>query len=186
MEVAIVVAVAENGCIGKDGDLPWRLPDDLKHFKRVTLGAPIIMGRKTFESLPKALPGRRNIVVTRQREYAAEHPPESPFEGGLEEAPDTGLAVVHSLDDALRDARASGAECCAIIGGASLYAAAWEHADVLHVTRVHAEVEGDTFLTDVDWSAFECIEREDHPADDRHEHAFTFETWRRGVARTEV
>lgn len=162
MRLALVVALADNGCIGRDGDLPWRLPDDLKRFKQLTLGNPIIMGRKTWESIGRPLPGRLNIVVTRQRGYAAE-----------------GCIVVGSLDEAQQVAASSGAALASIIGGAELYALALPCCDLLHLTRVHAEVEGDTFFPPIDWKHFHLVESEAHPADEKHAYAFTFETWQR-------
>ncbi len=164
MRLALVVALADNGCIGRDGDLPWRLPDDLKRFKQLTLGNPVIMGRKTWESIGRPLPGRLNIVVTRQRGYVAE-----------------GCVVVDSLDDAHQDAASSGAKLASIIGGAELYALALPCCDTLHLTRVHADVDGDTFFPPIDWEHFQLVESEDHAADERHAYAFTFETWQRVV-----
>ncbi len=162
MQLALIVALSENDCIGRDGDLPWRLPDDLKRFKRLTLGSPIIMGRKTCESIGRPLPGRTNIVVTRQRGYGAE-----------------GCVVVGSLDEAHSKAKATGAEQAYVIGGADLYRLALPICDTLHLTRVHAQVDGDTFFPSLDWSLFAPIETEEHPADAAHAHAYTFETWQR-------
>jgi dihydrofolate reductase len=164
MRLSLIVAASENGCIGRDGDLPWRLPEDLKRFKQVTMGKPIIMGRKTYESIGRPLPGRTNIVVTRQPGYAA-----------------PGCEVAGSLADALDAARATGTDEVFIIGGASLYADALSQADTLYLTRVHAAVEGDVYLPPVPWETFELSASEAHPADERHAHAFTFETWRRST-----
>lgn len=159
MTLSLVVAVADNGVIGRDGDLPWRLPDDLKHFRRCTLGKTVIMGRKTWESLPNGpLKRRLNVVVTRQPDYEAE-----------------GALVVSSFEEALH---AEGDDKV-VIGGASLYGEALARADVLHVTHVEAEVEGDTFFPEVDWATWTVTEESRHEADERHAHAFRMVEYRR-------
>jgi len=165
MRVSLIVAASENGCIGRDGDLPWRLPEDLKRFKLLTLGHPIIMGRKTYESIGRPLPGRENIVVTRQLGYPA-----------------PGCIVVGSLQEAINTAAESGAVEAFVIGGASLYAEALPLAHTLQLTRVRADVAGDVHLPAIPWHAFRCVAREAHPADERHAHAFTFEVWQREEA----
>lgn len=162
----MIVAAAENGVIGRDGALPWRLPDDLKRFKQLTLGHPIIMGRKTWESIGRPLPGRLNIVVTRQQAYAAD-----------------GCRVVASLQEALAVAREAGTGQAFVIGGADLYTLALPLADCIHLTRVQAAVEGDTHLPAIPWSEFDQVEAEPHAADERHEYAFVFEIWRRRAHR---
>ena len=155
MRVSFVVAAAENGVIGSDNQLPWRLPDDLKRFKALTLGKPVLMGRKTFESIGKPLPGRTNIVLTRARDLAL-----------------PGCVVVNSLPQALEAAGAA-AEL-AVIGGADVYAQALSSADVIHLTRVHATIEGDAVFPALD--PHQWAERliEHHPADERHAFAFSF------------
>src|SRR5690242_5082952 len=142
-----------NGVIGRDNRLPWRLPDELAHFKRVTLGRPVVMGRRTWESLGKALPGRKNIVVSRQPGLAA-----------------PGAEVVHSLEEAWR--AADGAEEACVIGGTMLFAETLPAADVIHLTQVEAEVDGDTWFPPFDRSQW--VEREvaRHPADERHAYPF--------------
>ena len=140
--IAIVVAVARNGVIGADGDLAWRIPDDLKWFKSVTMGKPVIMGRKTFASIGKALPGRDNIVATRAPDFSAE-----------------GVFIVRSLEDGLTLGRAFAAardveEAC-VIGGADLYAQTIAAADRIYLSRVDAQVDGDACfpaLDSADWS----------------------------------
>ncbi|MBK5910204.1 hypothetical protein CCR85_01690 [Rhodothalassium salexigens] len=144
--LSLVVAVADNGVIGRDGDLPWSIPSELQWFKRQTLGKPMIMGRRTFRSIGRPLPGRRNIVLTRQRDWRAE---------GVEVAPD--------LDAAL--ALVAGADEAAVIGGAGVFADALPLADRLIWTAVHAAPEGDTAMPAVDWSAWAEVHREAHPAD---------------------
>jgi len=125
--VSIVVATDERGAIGRDGGLPWRLPNDLQRFKALTMGKPIVMGRKTWESIGRPLPGRQNIVITRQP--------------GL---PAAGATVVAALEEAL--AVAGGAAEICVIGGAEIYRLALPLARVIHLTRVHAVVEADTFF----------------------------------------
>jgi dihydrofolate reductase len=147
--LAVIAAVAENGVIGRENALPWRLPEDLRHFRRVTMGKPVIMGRKTWDSIGRPLPGRTNIVITRNPAFAA---------GGAE--------VVASLDAALalagRIAAADGAEEVVVIGGAQLYRVSIPRADRLYITEVHASVEGDARLPDIDWSQWREASREDH------------------------
>ena len=155
MRVSLIAAIAQNGVIGVDGDLPWRLPDDLAQFKRHTLGKPVIMGRKTWESLRRPLPKRLNLVITRQPDYAAE-----------------GASVLGSLDAALGLARESGAEEAFVIGGAAIYAAALAFADRLVITHVDASVDGDTRFPDLDWSEWRPIEEEAHAVDERHPYPF--------------
>jgi dihydrofolate reductase len=155
-----VVAMAANGVIGRDGGLPWRLPDDLKRFKAITMGKPILMGRRTFESLGRPLPGRDNLVLTRARDWSA-----------------PGCRVVHSLDEAL-EAAGEAAEVM-VIGGAEIYALAWPRLERLELTEVHAEVEGDTRLDRFDPAEWREVAREHHPADERHALAFSFVTLER-------
>jgi dihydrofolate reductase len=149
MKRSLVVAMDSNGVIGREGALPWRLPADLAHFKRVTMGHPVLMGRRTHESIGKPLPGRANIVITHQRDYAA-----------------PGCEVAHSLDEAWK--LVGEAKEVSVIGGTSLFAETLPVADVIHLTEVQAEVEGDTWFPPFDRSQW--IEREvaRHPADERH------------------
>jgi len=142
--------------IGRDGDLPWRLPDDLKRFKRITMGASLLMGRRNYESIGRPLPGRRNVVLTRRHDY---HAP--------------GCELARSLDESLQLTRDD--PDLFVIGGASLYEQAWPLVRRLYLTRVHADVPGDVRFPDVSWNDWTLIEKEDHPADDRHAHPMTFE-----------
>ena len=151
--ITIVVARASNGVIGKDGTLPWRLPADLRHFKAVTTGTAMVMGRKTFESLPGLLPSRRHIVLTRDRAWSAQ-----------------GAKVVHSAGDALALA---GSDPVSVIGGAEIIALFLPHADAVELTEVHAEVEGDTYLPAFDPVAWGEASREDHPPENGRP-AFSF------------
>lgn len=156
--VTLIVAVADNGVIGRENTLPWHLPEDLKRFKRLTMGKPMIMGRKTFESIGKPLPGRLNIVVTRDTNYRHE-----------------GVRVVHDTDAAL--AAAAEAPEVMVIGGAELFRHFLERAGRIHLTRVHGNIDGDVMLPALDIRQWEVIERERHEADERHAHAMTFEMW---------
>lgn len=161
---SIVVAVARNGVIGRDNRLPWKLPKDLAYFKRVTMGHPVVMGRRTWESIGKALPGRLNIVVTRNPSL---------------EAP--GATVVPSLDDAWK--AAGDAAEVSIIGGTSIFRDALPLADRIHLTEVEADVEGDTFFPDFDRGEWVEREVERHPADERHEYPFRIVLLTRRAAR---
>ncbi|MHC5004993.1 MAG: dihydrofolate reductase [Planctomycetota bacterium] len=161
--VAIVVAMAENGVIGRDNALPWHLPDDLKRFRALTLDHAVIMGRNTWDSIGRPLPRRRCIVLTRQPDW---HAAGALRAAGLEEA----LALIP--DD----------ETAFVIGGASVYRAALPIADRLHVTIVHASVEGDVRFPDLDLSQWRLVERTDRDADETHEHAFSFLTYERVAA----
>lgn len=165
-KISMVVAVAANGVIGRDGDLPWRLSTDLKRFKALTIGKPVIMGRKTWASLGRPLPGRANIVITRNADFAAE-----------------GASVVASLDEALalagREAQATGADEVSVIGGGEIYRQAIAHADILHVTEVQAEVDGDTRFPEIDPAVFEKVFEEDLPQGEKDSHAMHFVTYRR-------
>ncbi len=144
MIVNLVVARADNGVIGRDNALPWRIPADLQHFKRLTLGKPIVMGRRTFESIGRPLPGRLNIVLTRDPDWQAE-----------------GVTVAASLSDAL----AADVPEVAVIGGAQVYAEALPFATHVHLTEVHAAPEGDTVLPAFDPAEWRETAREDHAAD---------------------
>jgi dihydrofolate reductase len=152
-EIVLVVARAENGVIGKDGTLPWHIPADLKHFKQVTTGTPMIMGRKTFESLPKLLPGRRHIVLTRDRAWAADG---AEVAHGVEEA--IGLAAAHRVS---------------VIGGAEIFALFADVATSVELTEVHADAEGDTTMPPFAGGAWQEVSRERHPAEDERP-AFSF------------
>ena len=151
----LVVAAARNGVIGRDNGLPWRLPADLAHFKRLTLGHPILMGRRTWDSIGRPLPGRLNLVLTRDPSFQA-----------------AGASVVHSLAEAR--AAAGGAERLMVIGGAELYRACLDAADVVHLTEVDAEPEGDVYFPPFDEADWREVRREAHPAGEDDEYAFVF------------
>ncbi len=158
--IALVVAVARNGAIGVKGDLPWRLPADLAHFKKVTLGKPILMGRKTWESLPRRpLPGRPNLIVTRDPDYLAD-----------------GAVVFQTIEAALsrgRDlAREAGVAELAIIGGAEIYTACLPFATRLHLTEVDAEPEADAFFPDFDRDEWQVVSETPGPEGDGPDYRF--------------
>lgn len=144
MNISLVVAIAEDGVIGKGGQLPWHISEDLRHFKKVTMGKPVVMGRRTWESIGRPLPGRLNIVVTRRSDFAA-----------------PGAVVVNSLEAALKHASA-GAEEAAIIGGAQLYVEALPIADIIYLTEIKAVFDGDTFFPKWERSEWREVSREDH------------------------
>lgn len=157
--IAAIYAVSENGVIGKDNDLPWHLPNDFSFFKQKTLGHPVIMGRKSYESLGKALPRRKNVVVTRNPDFSA---------------PDA--EVAHSLEDAIE--RCGAASPIFIIGGAGIYRESIEkgYVNLIYETLVHADVDGDVTFSLPNPEAWKVVEVDAHQADDRHEYAYTFRT----------
>ncbi len=167
MKVSIIAAMAENGVIGRGGQLPWRLSADLKRFKRLTMGHTVIMGRKTWESIGRPLPGRRMIVVTRQAGYRAE-----------------GIEVVGSFDEALAMAQSAGAEEVFVIGGAEIYRLALPRADRLYMTLVLAEVEGDAKFPLIDWDMWARADSESHESDAENEYPSLFYTFERCEAET--
>lgn len=148
VRLALIAAVARNGIIGRDGDLPWRIPADLQFFKTTTMGKPIIMGRRTFESIGKALPGRSSIVVTRNPDFAADD-----------------VEVAANLDRALSVAARHGAEEVMVIGGGEIYAAALPRADRLYLTEIHLDAEGDVHFPELDRAQWRETLRDDHPAE---------------------
>lgn len=168
MKVSLVAAVAENGVIGDAGRVPWRLPADQAHFRRLTTGHTVIMGRRTFESIGRPLPRRRNIVVSRNPAWRAE-----------------GAETARSLDAALEAARGDDDEWVFVVGGTELYREALPRADRLDLTRVHASVPGDTRFPEVDLGEsgegkdWKLVRDERHEADARHEHAFSIRRYER-------
>jgi dihydrofolate reductase len=164
MRISIIVAVAENGVIGREGKLPWHLPADLGRFKRLTMGHTIIMGRRTWESIGRPLPGRRMVVVSRQPDYHID-------EGSV--------VTAASLDEALKSAELAGDKEAFIIGGAELFREALPLADRLYCTRVHAAVVGDTLFPEVCWDEWQLVESSDHGSDGKNEYPFAFETHER-------
>lgn len=161
MKISLVWAMAQNRVIGRNNNLPWYLPEDLKYFKRITLGKPVIMGRKTFESIGKPLPGRTNIVVTRNAQWSHE---------GVKTV--SSLEAARELCDSL--AAVDGTEEAMIIGGAEIYRQAMALADRLYLTEVHAEVEGDAFFPEFDRGGWQEIAREDFEADGPNPYNYSF------------
>ena len=153
--------------IGSDGGIPWHLPADFAFFKQTTLGKPVIMGRKTWESLPGALPGRRNIVLTHNTQYQA-----------------SGAKVVADAEAALRSA--GDVDEIMIIGGSQLYRLFWEQADTIYLTHVDASVDGDTYFPEISDSEWQVGDRQCHPADDKHAYAFEIVTYSRLCLETEI
>jgi len=166
IRLALIVAAAENGVIGRNNALPWYLPEDLRYFKRVTMGKPIIMGRKTFASIGKPLPGRTNIVITRNPSFLAE-----------------GVKVVSSLAAALELAQqlavVDDAEEAVVIGGAEIYQAALPFADRLYFTEVHASFEGDAVLPAIEWAQWREVSRERHAAQAPNPYDYSFVCYER-------
>ena len=149
-----------NNVIGRDNAMPWHLPDDLKRFKALTMGKPMLMGRKTFESIGKPLPGRTSLVLTRDAQWRAE-----------------GVTVVRSFDEAVERAGAV-AEVC-VVGGAEIFRLAMPRAQRIHLTRIHADIPGDIVFPSISESEWREVERAEHPADERHQYAMTFSTLER-------
>lgn len=164
VRVSLIAAVARNGVIGRDGDMPWRLSADLKYFKATTMGKPLIMGRRTYESIGRALPGRTNIVVTRSADFAAE-----------------GVEVAAGLDQALAVAGGDAADEVMVIGGGEIYAAALPRADRLYLTEIHMDATGDVCFPAFDRAEWREVSRDDHPAEDDNP-AFSFVVLERSSA----
>ena len=155
--VSCIVAVADNNVIGKKNDLPWHLPADLRRFKKMTMGHTIIMGRKTYESIGRPLPGRTSVVITRDRDYSR-----------------NGTIVVHSLEEALD--RTPDEEEVFIVGGESIFELALPRSDRIYLTRVHATFEGDVFFPAAALEQFRLVEEERHRADEKNPHDYSFRT----------
>lgn len=163
MQISMIAAMAHDRVIGLDNQMPWHLPADLAHFKRVTLGKPVLMGRKTFESIGRPLPGRRNLVISRNPDYRVE-----------------GVEVVDSVEAAM--ALLTGGDATPelmVIGGGHLYAQLLPRADRLYLTRIDLAVEGDTRFPAFDDGQWQLVESEPHAADEKNPHPYRFETWQR-------
>lgn len=156
MHISLVAAASENNVIGDENEIPWHLPDDMKFFREITEGKPIVMGRKTFESIGRPLPKRHNIIISRQHDYDA-----------------PGCDVVSSLEEALELAEEDHSDEICVIGGGQIYKQAMELADRIYLTRVHATVDGDTFFPEIHEEDWEEVHREEHPKDSQHDYAFT-------------
>jgi len=160
----LIVAITENNVIGLKGDMPWHLPADLAHFKSITSGHAVLMGRKTWDAIGKPLPNRLNIVLSRQNVL-------------LE-----GASVVSSIEDALQTA---GDQRLIVIGGGEIYRVAMDCVSTLHVTRIHASIEGDTYFPQIDTEEWILKQGENRPADDKNAFTLTFETWQRKPSESE-
>tara|TARA_R110002111_G_scaffold237167_3_gene298466 strand:+ start:967 stop:1449 length:483 start_codon:yes stop_codon:yes gene_type:complete len=158
--ISMIVAMAENRAIGKNNELLWHLPKDFQHFKSVTMGKPILMGRKTFESIGKALPGRKNIVITRDNNFTAE-----------------GIVIVHSITAALEATEEF--DDVMVIGGASFYEQMLPVTETLYLTVVHQDFEADVFFPEIKTEEWEVVEQVKHEADEKHAYPYSFITYRR-------
>lgn len=157
-----IVAVSENHIIGTDNHLPWHLASDFRYFKNKTWGMPVIMGRKTFESMKKDLPGRINIVVTSKKDWNAEN-----------------AFVVHSIEQGIAKAKESDVNDIFIIGGGKIFKETLGIVDRIYLTRVHATVNGDTYYPEISKSDWKRVSAESHPADEKNNYPYTFEVWER-------
>lgn len=155
-----IVAASENNIIGKEGNLPWHLPNDFKYFKNKTWSMPVIMGRNTFESLKKDLTGRINIVVTTKSDW---HP--------------QNVFIAHNIPAAIDKAKECEAKEIFIIGGGEIFKQTMDKVDRIYLTRVHTTVEGDTSYPELDESKWKLVKEESHPADEKNNYPYTFEVW---------
>ena len=162
-----IVAASENNVIGAKNELPWHLPNDFKYFKNKTWGMPVIMGRKSYESLKKSLPGRINIVVTKKTNWL----PDDVF-------------VVHNIDDAIEKAKESDAKEIFIIGGGEIFKQTINIVSKIYLTRVHATVDGDTFYPELNKEKWKLIDQQSFPADEKNNYAYTFEVWENKTSAT--
>lgn len=166
MKLSLIVALAKNRVIGRNNKLPWYLPNDLKYFKRVTMGKPVIMGRKTYESIGKPLPGRTNILISRQSDYQPDH-----------------VKVVNSLEAAKELAESvcllEGQEEAMIMGGAEIYSLALDLCERMYLTEVHADVSGDAYFPEFDKSEWQEVAREDFQAQEPNPYDYSFVTYER-------
>lgn len=159
MTITLIAAASENNALGKDNDLVWHLPDDFKRFKAITSGHFIVMGRKTFESFPKPLPNRTHVIITRQKNYQVP----------------AGCLVVSSIEEALEICPQN--EEVFIIGGGEIYKQSITLANKIELTRVHTEVEADTFFPEIDLANWKLLQEEYHPKDKKHQYDFTYLTY---------
>jgi len=167
MTISIIAAVASNNIIGRDNKLPWHMPADLKWFKRLTMGHHVLMGRKTFEEFRKPLPGRVNVVATRNPNWSAD-----------------GVAIARSVDEAISKAEAAGDAEIFIIGGAEIFAQVLHRADRMYITRIHAEPEGDTFFPEFDdVNEWKLVDAEHCEADEKNAYPYSFLTYERAGIR---
>ena len=163
--VSLIVAMTENNVIGLHGDMPWRLSNDLRRFKRITMGHHMLMGRKTFDSIGQALPGRTTVVISRSATYD-----------------DPNIRVARSLEQAIE--LAAGDDEIFVTGGAQIYGIALPIADRIHLTRIHVELEGDTFFPDVDWTEWQLTDEQRNRADEKNDYDHSFLTFERTAGDT--
>jgi dihydrofolate reductase len=162
MSIALIAAISQNRVLGKNNQLVWHLPKDMRFFKTKTMGYPVVMGRKTFESFGSALPGRTNIIITRNPGYRAEE-----------------AITVTSLEAALAEAARYNSDTIFIAGGAEIYRQALPVADTMYLTHILAEVEGDAFFPEFSETEWQMVAKESVPADEKHAYPFDFVTWKR-------
>jgi dihydrofolate reductase len=162
LTISLVVAAATNNAIGKDGKMPWHLPNDMKHFKNITWGMPVVMGRKTFDSLGKPLAGRKNIVITRQSGWKAE-----------------GVIPVKTIEDAFFVAQQADANEVMVIGGGEIYKTLFDRAKRIYLTRVEAEPEADTFFPVIQQEQWHLMSQQNHEADEKNAYNYSFQVWER-------
>ena len=158
--ISLLVAASENNAIGKNNQLLWHLPNDLKFFKNTTWGMAVVMGRKTYESVDKPLPGRFNIVITRQSDWKA-----------------AGVIPASDLQDALKKAAETNCHEIFVIGGGEIYKQSIEIADKIYMTRVHASFDADTFFPEIDENKWQLTANQDFPVDEKHKYAYSFQIW---------
>lgn len=162
MTISFVVAAANNNVIGKDNQLVWNLPNDMKFFKNVTWGMPVVMGRKTYEALGKPLPGRKNIILTRQADWKA-----------------AGTVAVKSFDDAVLLVKEMDVKEMMVIGGGEIFKMLMPKASRIYMTRVDAAPEGDAFFPEIDPKEWKLVSRKDHQVDIKHAYNYSFQVWER-------
>ena len=162
MTISFIVAVSENNVIGKDNKLPWRLPMDMKYFKNATWAMPVIMGRKSFESLGRPLTGRKNIVITRNANWKA-----------------SGVETVQSIDQAITLAAQTDAKEIFITGGSEIFRAALPSADRIYLTRIHANFDGDTFFPELNEGEWKMVSSKECEPDEKNQYAMSFQVWER-------
>jgi dihydrofolate reductase len=162
MILSLLVAAAKNNVIGKDNKLPWHLPNDLKYFKNLTWGMPILMGRKTFDSIGKPLPGRKSIVITRNESWAEE-----------------GVSVVHSIDEAIAKAESFGVKEIFVIGGAEIFRTALLQADRIYLTRIHQNIDGDVFFPQINEADWQLASERFCEADEKNSYNHSYQVWER-------
>ena len=161
MIISHLVAASENNVIGKDNDLPWNLPNDFKFFKNKTWGMPVVMGRKTYESMEKELPGRINIVITTSKEWKRES-----------------VTVVHTIEEGVQKAEETDCKEIFIIGGGEIFKQSMNIVNRIYLTRVHTTIEnGTAFYPEFDKNQWQLVSEDPHPADEKHQFAYTFQLW---------